>query len=250
MNWMRLPLVAMFAAASSVTGDSVQTPFRIDRFANRTADRATDPHDHSAALALLDASVASHVAVRSGNWSDPGTWSSGVPTAGARVVIPATVTVTVTAHIAVAALDWIRVDGRLHFSAADNSQLSVRTVFVARAGTLSIGEPDRTVDPDKTVRLLFAPRSATVRRQDRFDVLGGLIALGHVYIYGAPKAGFSMPSNPLRPGVSELTFRTLPTGWKVGDELLFPAAAVGSEDEQRHIASISNDGTTISSRHR
>ncbi len=54
-----------------------------------------------------------------------------------------------------------------------------------------------------------------------------------------------MPSNPLRPGVSELTFRTLPSGWRVADELLFPAAAVGSEDEQRQIASIPNDGTTI-----
>jgi hypothetical protein len=245
MNWTRLSLVAMFAAASSVTGESVQIPLPIDRLANRTADRATDPHDHSAALAQLDASTASHVAVRSGNWSDPGTWSSRVPTADARVVIPQGVTVTVTAQIAVAVLDWIRVDGRLHFSPVDNSQLSVRTVFVAREGTLSIGAPDRTVDPEKSVRLLFAPRSATVRRQDSFDVLGGLIAYGHVYIYGAPKAGFTTPSNPLHRGVSELTFPTLPTGWKVGDELLFPAAAVASEDEQRQIASISNDGTTI-----
>src|SRR5262249_16574946 len=124
MNWTQLPLVAVFAAASSTPGDSIQIPLRIDHFANRTADRATDPHDHSAALALLDASMASHVAVRSGNWSDPRTWSSRVPTDGARVVIPQDVTVTVTAQIAVAALDWIRVDGRLHFSPVDNSQLS------------------------------------------------------------------------------------------------------------------------------
>jgi hypothetical protein len=84
-----------------------------------------------------------------------------------------------------------------------------------------------------------------VRRQDNFDILGGLIALGHVYIYGAPKAAFATPSNALSPGVSGLTFLTLPTGWKVGDELLFPAADGRSDDEQRHIASISNDGTAM-----
>jgi G8 domain len=242
MNWVRLSLIAMCAAVSSVADDSARMPLH---FAGRTADGASDPHDHSSALAQLDASRASHVAARNGDWSDPGTWASRVPIAGARVAIPQGVTVTVSVPIAVAALDWVRVEGRLHFSQGNNSQLSVRTVLVTPTGTLSIGAPDSPVDPGKTVRLLFAPRSAAVRRQDSFDMLGGLIALGHVYIYGAPKAGFAMPSNSLLRGVSGLTFLTLPTGWKVGDELLFPAADVASEDEQRHIASISSDGTTI-----
>jgi G8 domain len=182
MNWIRLPLIAMCAAVSAGAGESAQIPLQIDHVANRTADRATDPHDHRSALAQLDASRASHVAARSGDWSDPGTWASRVPTAGARVVIPQGVTVTVTVPIAVEALDWVRVEGRLHFSPFDNSQLSVTTLLVTPAGTLSIGAPDSPVDSGKTVRLLFAPRSPTVRRQDSVDMLGGLIALGRVYI--------------------------------------------------------------------
>jgi len=155
------------------------------------------------------------------------------------------VTVSVTVPIAVAALDWVRVEGRLRFSPLENGQLAVGTVLVTPTGTLSIGAPDRPVDPGKTVSLLFAPRSDTIRRRDHFDMLGGLIVLGHLSIYGAPKAGFAVPSNSLAPGVSRLTFLTLPAGWNVGDELLFPAAAAASEDEQRHIASVSNDRTTI-----
>jgi hypothetical protein len=183
MNWKPWRLIAMCAAVTSVAGgDYVQMRVPGDRFAESAADRVSDPHDHMAALAQLDASKASHLAARSGDWSDSGTWSSGVPTAGARVVIPRDVTVTVTVPIAVAALDWVRVDGRLRFSPLENGQLSVRTVLVTPTGTLSIGAPDRTVDPGKTVSLLFAPRSDTIRRHDHFDMLGGLIVLGHLYI--------------------------------------------------------------------
>jgi hypothetical protein len=242
MNWKPWRSIAMCAAIIAVAGgDYVQMRVDGDRF----AESIRDPHDHEVPFAQLDASRASHLAARSGDWSDPGTWSSGVPTAGARVVIPRDVTVSVTVPIAVAALDWVRVEGRLSFSPLKNGQLSVGTVLVTPTGTLSIGAPDRTVDPGKTVSLLFAPRSDTIRRRDHFDMLGGLIVLGHLSIYGAPKAGFAVPSNLLAPGVSRLTFLTLPTGWNVGDELLFPAAAAASEDEQRHIASVSNDRTTI-----
>ena len=111
---------------------------------------------------------------------------------------------TVTHVVALAALEWIRVDGRLHFSSVDSSQLSVSTVLVTPAGTLSIGTPERPVDPEKTVRLVFAGRPSTVRQQDSFDILGGVIALGRVEIYGAPKAGFATPSNVLEPAVSRL----------------------------------------------
>jgi G8 domain len=251
MNWMRWLLVVMCAAVSvlcpcvpSLGGGTAYARVHRDHLENWIDHRASTPDDHSAALAQLDASRASHVAARSGDWSDPDTWSPGVPTASARVVIPQDVTVTVKAPIAVA-IDWVRVEGRLHFSPTDDSQLVVTTVFVTPAGTLSVGTADTTVDSGKTVQLLFPPRSAEIRRQDRFDILGGLIALGHVYLHGAPKAGFATPSNPLHRGVSALTFLTLPTGWKVGDTLLFPAADSASKDEQHRIASISDDGRTM-----
>ena len=55
-----------------------------------------------------------------------------------------------------------------------------------------------------------------------------------------------MPSNPLESGVSTLSFAPLPMGWRIGDELLFPASHTASEDERRKIVSISSDQSTIS----
>ena len=251
MHWTRSQMVTMCVAvfpfclgAPSPAGDTTRARPHRDHFASGMTHRAGSPDDHMAALAQLDASRASHVAAHSGGWSDPGTWSPEVPTAGARIVIPQDVTVTVNAPIAVA-LDWIRIEGRLHFPPDDESGLAVTTVLVAPSGTLSIGSPDKAVASGKHVQLLFLPRSAQVRWQDGSDTLGGLIVLGHVGFYGAPKAGFATPSNSLHPGTSGLTFLALPAGWEVGDELLFPAVDAASEDEQRRIASVSEDGTTL-----
>jgi G8 domain-containing protein len=243
MALTRWHVVAMCAAVSSV-GYGWHTSIRSHHLATGTVGRARDPHPHRQPLSELDASEASHVAVRSGDWSDPETWSAVEPTAGARVVIPRGVTVTVTAPVA-APLEWVRVDGRLDFSPVDSSQLTVSTMLVASTGALSIGTADRTVDAAKTVSLLFAPRSAAVRRRDRSDMLGGLIVQGHASIHGTTKAGFATPSNVVVPGLSALTFATPPAGWSVGDELLFPAADAASDDERRQIASIADDGTSV-----
>jgi hypothetical protein len=156
-----LPLVATAAVISLLPGGTAQTRVHSLPIAHTTTDRRGHSDDHMAELAELAASRASHIATRSGDWSDSRTWSSGVPAAGARVVIPEHVIVTVTAPIAVPALDWVRVEGTLHFSPAGSSQLSVTTVLVTRAGALSVGAPDRPLDPSKTVQFLFAPRRAS-----------------------------------------------------------------------------------------
>ena len=251
MSGTRLQLAALCAVAGcfcacapSLHRHREAARLQSDRFANDTAHHASNPDGRMALLGPLDASKASHAAARSGDWSDPAIWSPAIPTAGARVVIPQGVTVTVNTKIA-AAIDWVRIDGRLHFSSSDDSELLVTTLLVTPAGTLSIGTPDHGVDPDKTVRISFLPRSADMRQQDSADVLGGLIALGHVSFYGAHKAGLASSSNPLLEGASELTFPARPAGWNVGDELLFPAADAASEDEQRRVVSISGDGTTL-----
>src|SRR5215813_13374292 len=101
------PSVAGSAGHSHVPGDAAA---RNDRAAGDAGHQ-----EHAAALALLDPSGASHVAARSGAWSDSATWSSGIPADGARVFIPNGVTVTVNASVA-AALEWVRVDGGLRFS--------------------------------------------------------------------------------------------------------------------------------------
>ena len=92
MNRTRFQLVATcsvvgcFSVLSpSLAGDTGQAILRHDHVTTMSADGASCPDDHAPALAQLDGPNSSHVAARSGNWSDPDTWSSGVPTSGARV---------------------------------------------------------------------------------------------------------------------------------------------------------------------
>jgi hypothetical protein len=246
MNVARLLLIAIPATMCFLAHVAADVRIPSDSFAQAASEHGNhSADDHKQELELLDASRASHTAVRSGDWLDPDIWSPGLPTAGARVVIPQAVTVTVKGSVGVSALDWVRIEGQLHFPETENSQLSATTIFVASGGTLSVGSSDRSVDPGKTVQLLFLPRSTPVRELDRFDILGGLIALGRVVIYGAPKAAFATPSTALQVGVGRLVFPMAPTGWRVGDELLFPASILASKDERRRIASISNGGTAI-----
>jgi hypothetical protein len=228
-----------------LAGNSVPERIHTAAVPDRSTHRVHDPQDHRAALRQLDPSNASHIAARSGDWSDPRTWASSAPTARARVLIPPGVTVNVTGAVPAAVLEWIRIEGALHFSSTADSQLSVSTLLVAPSGTLSIGSPEHAVAPENTVRLSFLPRPAAVRRQDSFDMLGGLIAFGHMSVYGAPKTAFATALTRLGPGASELTFATPPAGWKTGDELLVPGTDTASEDERRRIASISSDRKTV-----
>src|SRR5215813_6702689 len=217
MNWSRSTIVTACAAlgclglwtlstSPSVADSAAHSHVHGALVDDRTAGEAGH-QEHAAALALLDPSGASHVAARSGDWSDAATWSSGIPADGARVLIPDGVTVTVSAPVA-AALEWIRVDGSLRFAPDQDSRLQVTTMLVTAGGALSIGEPDRCVSPDKTAELLFMPRTAEQRRNDKLDISGGLIALGAVQFCGASKAAFAVPSNVLYAGVSRLVFFT------------------------------------------
>ena len=68
MNSTRLRLVAMCAAVSAVAGGSARVLPPSDRVPLAT-DQEHDPLHHQDAFAQLDASRASHVAGRSGDWS-------------------------------------------------------------------------------------------------------------------------------------------------------------------------------------
>src|SRR5262249_36212492 len=153
-----LQLLAICVTAGSLSGGASQP--RSPSNDHATPARAGHPNDLTAALIQLDAENASHVAGRSGYWSDPLTWSSTMAAAGARVVIPRNVTVTVAAPVS-AALDWVRIDGRLEFSPDASSELSATTMLVSPSGTLSIGGADHAVDAQQSVQLLFTPRSVT-----------------------------------------------------------------------------------------
>src|SRR5215203_5001607 len=68
--------------------------------------------EHLAMLALVPESRASNVAVTSGNWTSPSTWGGNVPAAGARVLIPQGIAVTLDAVLP-STFKWIRINGTL-----------------------------------------------------------------------------------------------------------------------------------------
>lgn len=202
------------------------------------------PNEHATALAMFSPLDASHEAIASGDWSDPKTWAGGVPAAGARVLIPECVAVTISRELETD-IDWIRVDGTLKFAPDGNTRIRVATILVSNTGELTIGDKDHRIRENRTANVVFLPRSKTHRQFDPFDMSGGLIALGRVQIFGSEYRGFAASKEELRSGTRTITFDAPPKGWKIGDELLFPASTSGSQDELRTIATVSEDGKSI-----
>jgi hypothetical protein len=214
--------------------------------ADHPAHSGNDAHgEHATALALLPPSKATHRAKANGDWADPKTWDNGVPTTGARVVIPECIQVTIRTELA-PEVDWVLVEGTLRFAPDVNTRLRVMTMLVTDMGTLEIGSARERVRAHRTARIVFVPRSKEHRAGDAYDITGGLIALGEVQVFGADRRGFAIPAQPVRKGVTLLTLAETPIGWRVGDELLFPAATHDGRDEIRTIKALSADGKTIS----
>jgi hypothetical protein len=213
--------------------------------ADHPAHTANDPHgEHATALALLPAEKATHRAKANGDWADPKTWEQGVPTAGARVIIPECIRVTIRTELA-EDLEWVRVEGTLQFAPDVNTRLQLMTMLVTDTGTLEIGSAADRVRADRTARIVFVPRSKEHRAGDAYDISGGLIALGEVQVFGADRRGFVVPAQPVRKGIKRVALAEAPAGWRAGDELLFPAAAHDGRDEIRTIKQLSADGRTI-----
>ena len=225
--------------------------------------------EHQALFELADDHDATHVAVASGNWSDPKTWDKDtVPGDGARVVIPTDRTVTVQDRHDKARVDWLRIDGTLRFDPKVNTALKVVTLVGNVKSTIEIGTEKERVEAGVTARLILGDRgerNAASRKRDPYDMSGGLLAHGRVRIFGAEYTSHAVPTAVPKAGDTEVRFATAPKGWKVGDKLLFPGLdqqltgkdvsvdpwtgkhlPVGQhQDEERTIRALSADGKTV-----
>ncbi|MBL8830136.1 MAG: G8 domain-containing protein [Planctomycetaceae bacterium] len=196
------------------------------------------------ASTLLDLEQTTHTVARSGRWSDAQTWLDGkLPTDHARVRVPRDLTLTVDTAVQ-PSLDWLAVEGDLTFATDADTSLKVCTILVKRGGKLRIGTSAARVNADHTALVEFLPGSFA-KVPDRFGVTGGLISLGTVEVYGAEKTAFGLPTTELKRGAKSITFAEPVVGWRVGDELLFPAACRDEQDERPTIKSISADQKTI-----
>ncbi len=225
--------------------------------------------EHSALFDLVSDGQATHVAVTDGAWGDPKTWDKkSVPGAGARVVVPEKLAVTVSGVHDKDRLDWLRVDGTLRFDPKADTALKVVTLVGNVKSTLEIGTEKERVHADKTARLILGDRGEreAQRQRDPYDLSGALLSHGRVRIFGTEYTSHAKPTAVPKKGDTEVHFATAPRGWKLGDKLLFPGLdrqqngrdvgvdpwtgrqmPVGQhQDEERVISRLSADGKTVS----
>lgn len=207
---------------------------------------------------LITPSSITDTAVTSGNWSDPATWSNGVPVAGATVWIPNGATVTVDG-LETAPLRAILDNGVLTFAPNVNTSLLVNTLIVGTdnnpsglpEGELDIGTQANPIQTGVTAQLLFADSQSVAAGQtqaqlfpnDPDQLSGGLISMGTLNLVGSTVTPY-LNMQSAAAGATTLTLASVPVGWKVGDTLLIPGTDP-SRTQSEQIAIRALKGATV-----
>lgn len=175
--------------------------------------------EQRAALALVADGTETTTAVRDGAWSNPATWTNGVPATGARALIPPGRDVRYDA-MSDETVASVRVDGILRFSTDRQTRLTVDTVVVTHLGRLEIGTANEPVRFAFPAEIVFADGGVTNHAGD----LGlGLLAFGGVEIHGEARTAFHRLTASPEPGASAFTLEQAPVEWRPGERILFPA---------------------------
>jgi hypothetical protein len=193
--------------------------------------------------------------VRSGNWSDPGVWNTGVvPTGADRTVVSAGMVVTVDTPSA-ASLGLL-VGGTLAFSPAVTTGLTVAQFLVAPSGTLEVGTPAAPITHANPSTITFSdtPTDLTTDPEQYFP---GLVSFGNLLVQGEVKTSFARVEAEPAGGSAKLAFPYPVQGWLPGDVVVIPdthqlnqveATVWGgyvNQTEEMTIASVSADGMTV-----
>jgi hypothetical protein len=190
-----------------------------------------------------DATVTSSA---SGPWSSPSTWSEGrVPGTGDRVVIRAgdSVSYDLFGEDRIAALT---IRGTLEFSrttaAGKGTKILVGTTIVAPTGELRIGAGAEPMPDNHRAAFIFldsgrAPGTMTdplTGVEDPEQFAGGLIVLGRIAVYGAPRdPTYVRLDREPKAGDTTLHFQAPVHGWEVGDALVVPDTRHFSVDHEK-----------------
>ncbi len=221
----------------------------------------TDPGkltEHIAIFEFVDYSKATHAAIASGRWNDPGTWYHGrIPTSCANVVIPDGITVQFDSVIETR-INTVRVDGVLAFSTATSSKIIVDTLVVDPRGTLQIGSKSQPVQANITAEIIIADNGDINVQEDPMLLSRGIVSHGTTQIHGSYKKTHIKVSADPKVGDTLLRLAESPVGWRVGDKLVAAGTRYfgwkwdndirdvryfGTQDEVRYIQAIS--GTTV-----
>ncbi|MEO1681229.1 MAG: G8 domain-containing protein [Pseudomonadota bacterium] len=196
---------------------------------------------HAAAVdGILKLEDASHIAIKDGAWSDPGTWDTGrVPGSEADVYIPAGTTVTYDMD-SETPLHVVRVDGELTWSQTEDTKMVVETIVTDMGSTIEVGSMADPMPTGVNAEIVFRDTPIT----DDAQITHGLVAFGEVDIQGAEKESYLTLEDGASRGATSVKVDGDLSNWEIGDTLLFVGTerdGNGSQDEERTITSISGD---------
>lgn len=183
-----------------------------------------------------------HTIVQSGQWSDPNSWDTGVPTAGAKVLVPQGFELTVDGIISTR-IKTIRLEGKLTFSANVNTELNVETIIGSGNSELQIGTSLDPILSNVSAKILFIDEDPIDLVND-FEQFGkGFVSMGMTEMFGQSKLSWTSLAIAPTAGSSTLTLSENPDGWEIGDAIVIAATQLGNpeSDEKRIITSVTGN---------
>ena len=213
---------------------------------------AGDPRtevEKQAILALVPYGAATHIAVKSGPWESPKTWSNGqAPGAGARVLIPEH-SVVHFGTVMPAAIDTLRIEGELRFATDRTTLMRVDTIVVDTHGTLQIGSAAAPISSQFTASIRFPTSEPIDVQRDPKQLSRGIINRGRLVMHGAEVTPYLTLAEEPSKGDTTLQLTATPVNWNVGDRLVLAGTvAAGASDyrtEEVVIRAISGARVTI-----
>lgn len=201
--------------------------------------------EQQAVLALVPDDQATARAARDGAWTDPETWGGNLPEAGAKIVIPESISVRYDGGEDTPPVNWLRVDGTLSFERYANTRLTVDTLVVGLTGTLAVGTREAPIEG--FAEIVFAGDSPVETGPDRPQFERGIVNLGATTLSGQTKTAFVALRDAPRRGAERLQLANAPEGWREGDRVVLTgthyAKGAAREDETRTLVAI--DGATL-----
>ena len=213
--------------------------------------------EHELMLNLLRSPFdATHIAMRSGDWSDPSIWNTNtVPNDNSRVFILENRVVNYDLS-SNTRLQIVRIDGELNFLVDRNTKMIVDTLISSPTGNLVIGTKQNPLPSEFRAEIIFADNGPIDTTWDPLHLSRGAVLHGNVTIYGAHTTTFlPVINNPAR-GETTIIVNQTPQNWKPGDMIVItgtnwegyrwhnPTRRVeyfGTFDEKRTINSINGN---------